>query len=128
MVICYTTVRKYTPSLISLSFARDLFQPLPRSLHAPPLHAMAEQDGLEIREHEKLGYEFHYLPPPITSKLIHISSHPPFFSPPLDKSFCHWTQSSQVTPGPCYTLSSLSSQLLPLYLLLSLSIKLSSLS
>lgn len=53
----------------------------------PPLHAMAEEDGLEIREHEKLGYEFHYLPSPITSKLIHISSHPPFFSPPLDQSF-----------------------------------------
>lgn len=130
-MICYTAVRKYTPSLIPLSFARDLFQPLPLSLHAPPRHFMPWLRRMVLRSENMRSLAMNsitFLPPSPPNLSISLPILLSFLHPWTSPSNCRWTQSSQVTPGPCYTLSSLSSQLLPLYLLPSLSIKLSSLS
>lgn len=61
-----------------------------------------------------------FLPHNLQTYLYLLHSSLFFLHPWANPSTRHWPQSSQVTPGPCYSLSSLYIQLLPLYLLLPL--------
>lgn len=97
----------------------------------PPRHFMPWLRRMVLRSENMRSLAMNsitFLPPSPPNLSISLPILLSFLHPWTSPSNCRWTQSSQVTPGPCYTLSSLSSQLLPLYLLPSLSIKLSSLS